>query len=675
MAGTLRNLGIADAPIPEPKTPADYDRKYRQTAKGKENRARQKQSYADRAYLAKEFVAWDGEGYNKDDGTHVYNLLASSDGNRLTNVDGIPTHEAFDLFLAGRTGVINIIYGGSYDFNMILRDMSREHLEHLYHHGFVKWHGYFVKWKRGKSLNIHRDGHSVIIYDILPFFQRTFVQACDEYLGTDWDSRDQIILEKQNRGKFTVSDIANVQEYNDAELRNTVRLAEELRERLHRVGIRISRWDGPGAIATSLYQKYRTKSHYGEIPNEVGKAARHAYAGGRFEIIRKGHSESGAYQYDINSAYPSAARELPCLAHGKWIHNEYLGKPTRIARFGVYRIDLVNPQFHETQPQPLWVRNKNGTVYFYEYCHGWYWSPEAQLAKDTGGATFYESWEWIQTCDHKPFWFIDSLYEERARLKAMGDGAHVGIKLGLNSLYGKLAQQVGWNPGPPLRIPPYHSLEWAGYITSHCRANVYRAALHAPDDIISFETDAVFSRVPLPVDLGSGLGQWERTEYSSLTYFKSGMSFGTLVDGTETRKTRGINKGTLSRQQVIDALREYAAGESVTLEAEQTRFITLGQALHQDFSLWTRWITKPRQLHVYLNGKRMDLYDNQDLRWQAEKDDGWEQTTHGLGPIAEFSYPYEIAWIEKTDMGYDGLSMDEIREMDYDGDVETYGYE
>lgn len=609
-------------------------------------------------YLTRPFCAWDGEGINEPDGSHTYVLLANSLGDALSAREGLPTAEVFELMLNASREPIHVIYGGGYDVNMILRDMDRESLEYLYRSGRVTWRGYRLEWRGGKSFAVRTNTRRFLLYDVLPFFQRPFVAACDEYLGTDWEHRDEIIREKANRGTFDYANIGDISEYNRAELRTLVRLAEELRQRLHKVEIRVKRWDGPGAIAAALYQQYGTKSYLMQAPAVVAEAGRHAYAGGRFEIIRKGHSGSGAYQYDIRSAYPAAIRYLPCLAHGEWQH---VVRPTDIAGFGVYRIEVTDPPTQSiTQPQPLWHRNPDGTVFFSEHPHGWYWSPEAKLAKDLGGSIIHEGWELIRRCDCEPFSFVEALYNKRAALKKAGDGAHVGLKLGLNSLYGKLAQQIGWDPGPPLKLPPYHSLEWAGWITSHCRATVYRAAMLAPDDIIAFETDAVFSRVPLDLPIGERLGEWEETKYSSLTYIKSGMYFGTKADGKEVEKSRGVNKGSITRDQAIDALRRDELEDAAILEAEQTRFITLGQALHQDFDKWRKWITAPRNIQIALNGKRIDLQSRADV-W-ADKSDGWRETQGGFHNT-EFSHPYEVAWIQRetTIRDRDGRSLEQVR--------------
>lgn len=640
--------------------------KYRNSDKGRASREREydvRLSKSIERYLSKEFVAWDGEGGDEDDGSHTYFLLANSDGTSLQAREGLSTVRIFEAFLASRGNVTNIGYGFNYDINCIIKDIPREFLERLYKEGRVRWNGYYIEWRPGKSLTIKQRNQTFTLFDILPFFQKSFVSACDEYLGLDWPHRDAIIRDKARRGTFDWSEIDSIGDYNRAELENTVSLANELRSRLYKVGIRVSRWDGPGAIAASLYKQYQTKSHIGAPPMPVVLAGRHAYAGGRFEIIRKGHSISGAYQYDIRSAYPSAIRSLPCCnpEHGTWVYRSFTNGPIRsIKPFGLYRIEVVEPFTDSiTQPQPLWMRNKNGTVYFCEFSHGWYWSPEAQLMTELpkGTVNIYEAWEWEQECECIPFGFVEPLYNKRAALKKAGDGAHVGLKLGLNSLYGKLAQQIGYDPGPPLRLPPYHSLEWAGYITSHCRAQMYRAAMHSLDDVIAFETDAIFSRVPLALPIGTKLGEFEETKYQSLTYLKSGFYFGTLADGTEVEKSRGFNKGSITRQEVVDALND---PDREALHAAQTRFIGLGQAMNQDFTKWRKWIKGPRDIKIMLNGKRVDILDSWDIR--KDIGDGWQETQEGHTDTT-FSFAYPVAWADPDDRTAEpeGLAVDEMR--------------
>lgn len=645
--------------------------RYRATTNGSASDAKwnaERMQRTEDAYLARTFVAWDGEGINEPDGSHTYFLLASSAGHHAMERVGLSTMQCFDLlWSAHELDAVHVVFGGSYDINMMMRDMSRELLTRLYAGETVVWTFYKVTWRVGKFLRLTRDRKTVTLYDVSPFFQTNFINACDEYLGDNWEARDQIVAGKADRGTFTWDAAANVDSYNAAELRNLVQLMNELRTRLFRVGIRLRRWDGPGAIASEMMRQHDVRKHIGVTPDRVAVAVRHAYAGGRFECMRTGHNEQGAFQYDIRSAYPAAMVDLPCLVHGEWRH---ISKPTTFAPFGLYFIRTAFQQ-HQTRPQPSWSRQSNGEVHYTdEPTYNWFWSPEAQIIADTGATrgeyeTFFgvkgpaqcvvvEGWEWHQSCDDQPFAWVEGLYNKREALKRAKDGAQVALKLGLNSLYGKTCQQVGWKRSDDgtLRVPPFHCLEWAGFITSYTRAKVYRAAMLAPDDVIAFETDAVFMRVPVDLPLSNRLGDWELTEYTSLTYLKSGVYFGTRTDGAElVAKMRGMGKGSLTRDAVLTAWRD---GDNAVTTTE-TRFITLGQALMRDMRDWRRWITSERETKMALAGKRIEaiskVLDNCEHH-DAHAGDGWMETMpcgHLWDVEHALSCQYNVEWINPPD--------------------------
>lgn len=196
----------------------------------------------------------------------------------------------------------------------------------------------------------------------------------------------------------------------------------------------------------------------------------------------------------------------------------------------------------------------------------------------------------------------------------------------------------------------------------------------AIDDVIAFETDAIFSRVPLGLPIGERLGEWDETIYESLTYLKSGMYFGTLQGGQEVEKSRGITKGSLTRNEVVVALERERSGDAVPpLIAQSTRFVTLGQALHQNFDLWTHWVSGPREISVSLDseaGKRMELLDRRDI-WN-DKDDGWAETQPGCWHNTAFSYPYEVEWVELAFSHPDGRTIREVR--NHQGEVSDHEF-
>lgn len=649
------HIGIpTDIDVVEPprvKTARERGRKYAASNKGKKTRRDYKHQHDERP-----FIMWDGEGITVDNNVHLYTLFASSSGERIKNDNGLRTREIFDVVLKSKIKnptAINVVYGASYDFNMWLGDLSRETLDKLYEQQSCYWQEFRLSWRRGKSFRItNRDiGVTVTVYDVVSFFQCAFVKACDDYLGDQFLHRDMIVANKAARGSFTTADNAVVEEYNDAELDNGVRLMNELRSRLDKVGLRPARWDGPGAIATALLSKEGVKNAMAQCPPDVMRAGRFGYAGGRFEVIRCGNVEGKAYEYDINSAYPSALRHVPNLARGKWLHTGEGELPISFNTFGIYRVEWRGLDANIHLPQPFFCRGRDGTVCYPHHVTGWYWAPEIvtgfEYVKRYGGELHVtEGYEFVpNNADDKPFAFIEPMYLKRQALKKAGDGAHVGLKLGLNSLYGKTCQKVGafydtrkgqW------KTPPFHQLEWAGYVTSHCRASVLSAALESLQSIIAFETDALFSTTPLSVETGTYLGQWEYTEFDHLCYVQSGFYFG-RVNGLPFAKTRGIDRGSMTFEDVREALSQEAIKDRYA-EAKLTRFIGIGLARQlNDFTRWRTWETTPKRIMLDPQGKRVHESCTECMG-DGLTPNVWHYTYPPFGGL-QHSQEYPIPWI------------------------------
>lgn len=609
------------AGVPLTKTATERNREWRRRnpdeSKRQRTEYRRKNSkwQTDASYLSKPFIAWDGEGISLKDGSHIYVMLAvKGEGveDYTFNPKGLDTIDCFESVLrnANQTWGIHVIYGGNYDWNMWLGDVPKDKLERAYRGAYVDWNGYRFAWRQGKSFylaRVNEDGQAyegVTMYDVGSFFQTAFVNACDSYLGENFYRRDIVVKNKALRSSFTMADVPDMREYNDIELTNLIRLMVELRERLNKCGLRPSRWDGPGAVASALLKRERIKNGMALSPDAVATAARHAYAGGRFEVLQFGSVNETVYEYDINSAYPAALLRVPNLNNGEWRYRS--GDPGE-HRFALYHVEYAGND--SSIPGALFRRDDNGTICYPMNVTGWYWSPEIETAREycergNGTMRVIEAWVFEERTEERPFAFIDRLYRMRQVYKAQGDGAHVGIKLGLNSLYGKTAQQVGARqlPTGEWRLPPFHQIEWAGYATSYCRGNILRACLDNLADVIAFETDAVFVSSRLPVPLTSELGAFEETVFDSLTYLQSGTYFGTS-EGKTVERTRGIDKGQIHNADAQAALTMPRA-EDRYITAGLTRFHGLGIALSQGMHKWRRWERLTKRVSVEPTGKR-----------------------------------------------------------------------
>lgn len=565
--------------------------------------------------------AWDGEGANLDSGEHVYNLLANSNGDYIIEHKGLSTEQTFDFFLENSNeDDINVIFGGSYDINMILRDVPREELQELWKSGKLYWKTYRILWATRKKFSVQkikngRVTKTFILWDVIGYYQSSFVVACERWLG-DLDVLEDIQRMKLERSSFKTENINEIIEYNRKECVLLVMLVDRLFASLDEAAIELSRYDGAGSIAAAILRKYNIKKYKGIIPPEVNRWAQYAYSGGRIEAVKCGTTAkpTKVYRYDINSAYPSACIDLPSYVGATWKEEkEWDGSNNSLA--------CVRYHFSKDAPfYPLWYRDNSGGISYPREGYGVYWGAEvANLYRYYQEGTDFEiEWALNATIRDKtsPFECIKLLYQIRKAFKAKGSMASESLKLGLNSIYGKLVQQAGYRSG---RIPTYHQLLWGGQITAFTRAKLFDAAMQAPKDVISFATDAVFTTKPLELSCSGELGDWTYDEFQGITIVQAGVYFLDCsnhhkdedckhckwkVGDEESKwqeKFRGFDKGSLQREAIIECWRN-----GTNYEATLTRFVGLGSALAStDFSIWRTWRTDSRKLDISPTGKRI----------------------------------------------------------------------
>jgi hypothetical protein len=132
------------------------------------------------------------------------------------------------------------------------------------------------------------------------------------------------------------------------------------------------------------------------------------------------------------------------------------------------------------------------------------------------------------------FDWVRALYDERRRLGSNTRG--YPLKLGLNSLYGKMAQRSGRGP--------YHDVVSAGLITAITRARLIEALGQDPHFVVMLATDALFSTKPLSLDKGEGLGEWEEKVWPDLFIAKPGV-YWSPSDLEKSVKSRGAPRSII----------------------------------------------------------------------------------------------------------------------------------
>jgi hypothetical protein len=520
----------------------------------------------------------------------------------------------------------HVAFAFEYDINMILVDLEWRYLAILTDTGKVKWHGYTIKHLPHKQFSVSKAGITVTIFDAFGFFHCSYLSALNKFKIGSRETLAHISSGKAGRSTFTYADLQRVIEYWTYEISLLPPLMDKLRESCYTAGFYITQWHGPGALAAFALKQYKAQDYHPpskgphRVPKQVQIARRCAYAGGRFQGWKCGHYIGAVYTADINSAYAAACARLPRLDNGYWrrIPREVLCRIASrkdVSEFGIYRIrydarSRASGAAIRGVPFPLFHRDKKGNLTWPPYVENWYWSPEAGIVAADDCAEFLEGWEYVSD-NTTPFDFVRGAYDRRLQLQMAGDYTEKAYKWMLASMYGQFAQRVGWNRYN--RTPPRsHCLEWAGYITSYCRAMVYFAAAHIAKDggLVSIDTDGITSTIPfdprkLPNGVGDGLGQWKLESFSEIIYWQNGVYWLRDLSGEwKDPKTRGLPRGTIDRSSALDTLAHNMDGRVVDSKCAFTvyrkRFIGYRQGLRGQWDNWRHW--KLEQATVVFGG-------------------------------------------------------------------------
>lgn len=235
----------------------------------------------------KPFVMWDTEGTNVNATPF---LFGSSMGDRIAGPE-LSTVDMLELVLrreASNPDIIHFIYGGEYDFNMMLRDVPQRYLFILKQFNKVTWNGYRLQHIPRKWFIVSRDDITATIFDVVSFFACPYLDALIKNgIGTP-EQHAIIDHGKKSRSFFTYDELAEIEPYWGLELELGPPLMEKTRDAFYRAGMYIHKWHGPGSLARYMLRHHNIKDAMAVCPPAVHDAARYAFCGGRFESFQAG---------------------------------------------------------------------------------------------------------------------------------------------------------------------------------------------------------------------------------------------------------------------------------------------------------------------------------------------------------------------------------------------------
>jgi hypothetical protein len=586
--------------------------------------------------LDKHIVMWDGEGITTE-GKHEYVMLCNSDGAILESKRHLTTEEIFNHLVENNDkDAINIGYATGYDINMWLLSASNARGVNMYDGGYLSGKDFIetilgnktrygvsfymgsylwrLSYRPRKEFTLSRIA-SILpdrslswfdvpatfrMWDVFGFYQSPFVKALqDNKIECELEETAEM---KAMRGKFTFEDFDRIRAYCFSECRDGVALFKDTLKNCVAAEVIPSRFDGPGALATALYKSKKVKDHLVDEPEEVFLAVRGAYFGGRIEAAKLGRIDN-MRGYDIASAYPAQIQNLPSLK-GSWALIP--DAPQAPAGPGIQRLLHLQYEYQNGLAfYPLPYRTQQNEVVFAAHGENWHWDAEYQASLiwskrfDQPEARVLEYWEFKPVdAEARPFSFVPELYELRATWKngSPKNPAEKILKLTLNSLYGKTAQQLGGSieidaTGEKyIKKPPYFSMTWAGIITAGTRAELLKAACLAKDpaNVVLFMTDGLYVREELEMETVKGaLGKWEPPDtFKDFVIVQAGVYWYATEEGWKAHY-RGFDKESMKSPDFV--LEAWKQGKH-ELDVPVRRFMGFGIATKSD-ELWKRRCT------------------------------------------------------------------------------------
>jgi hypothetical protein len=397
---------------------------------------------------------------------------------------------------------------------------------------------------------VKNPNRAMVICDTGAFFQKRFIDVIQSHVGTliTQEEFDTILEGKTRRSVARLDE--DMKRYNALENDILSRVMGQLNRGFSDVGIKLrsDQWFGPGQAAQHWLNNIGAPTSvevYEAIPEYAAKAAQASYYGGWFEIFRHGIIPGATYEYDINSAYPYAIANLPCLLHGKWTRAN-TGKSE-----DTIRIMHVTVMGSNSRLGTLPHRTAKGAILRPHETKGWYWEHEIIAGIAAGiidAVDVHEYVEYIPCECPKPFRSIAELYQERLKV-GKNTPSGMAYKLVYNSSYGKMAQSVG--------KPKFANSVYASLITSTCRTMILEAIASHPGGTaatLMVATDGVYFSSPHPsLELDNErLGAWDESVKENMCLFMPGVywddkSRKALRDGNEVKvKSRGVSARDLS---------------------------------------------------------------------------------------------------------------------------------
>lgn len=473
-------------------------------------------------------------------------LFLASGGDRnaswLYAADGLKVETILEWIVTTGAGRLSFGFFFNYDVNQIVALLPYLHQTQIAARGRVQYKRWRLSHTPGKKFTVGdvEIGQSATIWDCSGWAQCSFAKLTEDWKLGSADERALVKAMKERRNDFVNATEAELIQYTTLECALLSDWAQTILTLHDECGIHLRAYSGPGSTAGAMIRQRGWKPP--EIPEHINTIATEAFFGGRSEISCVGPVPGPIHSYDINSAYPNAITALPELRDAKWYHtSRYVP-----GGWGFYRVRW------KQKPSSCWglfpVRgamlpsgHRSVSLMYPTRGEGWFHSNEILAGLDVEPDAVKILEGWIVEPKGTPFEWVRAGCEERIKYKFAKDMRHFPLKVGYNSIYGKLAQHTGSHP--------LQCLAYAGAVTAQTRGELLRKAHPHGHDVLLLATDGILSKCLLPeCEIGPNLGQWEYQQYPDAWLLQAGVYWAGNKKRTRGIDARGLNLDDVKRE-------------------------------------------------------------------------------------------------------------------------------
>lgn len=426
--------------------------------------------------------------------------------------------EPFLEFLTSRRfrDTHNFFFNQRYDFQAIIKYLDRDILKELYETGSVKYNDYLFYYIPKKLFKITKSKHVYPYYDVMQFYHSSLATASERYLNEQKNIDDLDVGLIGTSPQYWKDNEPQIIKYCIRDAWLCKRLGDKLHETLRDdLGMTARRYVSQAGLSKDWFRSQCTIPAVGKIPPRALAFALNSYAGGWFEVLRRGYTPVG-HSIDLCSAYPAKLANLPDVTTGEW---KYVDEYHEDALLGYY---LANVYITTMNCAPLPYRlNSIVTIRPVGVFATYLSKSEYEAYRDDVTINIVKGMEYYDPDPIYPFKAeIERLYARKATMKKNSMEYQL-VKIILNSFYGcqyeKIPQDNRFYVGK-LFNPIY-----AAEVTAATRAEIWKVVRNYQDHIISIATDGIILDKKPNIPYGKDLGQWDYEGSGEVVTVRSGI--------------------------------------------------------------------------------------------------------------------------------------------------------